>query len=90
MRTIEQVKQAIREPYAWPGGYPVYTIMADGELLCPDCARHFFRQIVRSTKDKARDGWQAIGAEVYWEGPAQQCAHCGKTLESAYGDPNGE
>jgi hypothetical protein len=87
---IEQVKRAIREPYAWPGGYPVYTIMADGELLCPDCARHNFQQIVRATNDTCRDSWQAAGAEVYWEGPDQECAQCGKALQSAYGDPDAE
>ena len=87
---LEQVKRAIREPYAWPGGYPVYTIMSDGALLCPDCARSEYRQIARSTKDKARDGWHAIGADVYWEGPDEPCGHCGKPLPSAYGDPDAE
>jgi hypothetical protein len=84
---IEQVKRAIREPYAWPGGYPVYTVMADGELLCPDCARHNFRQIAWATKNGGRGGWQAAGAEVYWEGSDQECACCGTALQSAYGDP---
>ncbi len=82
------VKNAIRHPYAWPGGYPIYTVMADGALLCPDCARHNFRQIVEATRDnKWRNDWSALGAEIYWEGPTQHCAHCGKPLESAYGDP---
>ena len=84
---LEQVKSAIRSPYAWPGGYPVYTFMEDGELLCPDCARDNYPLIARSTVDRDRSGWAAIGAEVYWEGPAEPCEHCGKALESAYGDP---
>ena len=24
--------------YAWPGGYPIYYVLADGETLCPACA----------------------------------------------------
>ncbi len=81
------VKNAIRHPYAWPGGYPIYTVMSEGELLCPECARQNFRQIAEATRDGLRDGWQALGAEAYWEGADQQCAHCGKDLPSAYGDP---
>ena len=83
---IESVKRAIREPYAWPGGYPVYTVMYDGELLCPDCARAEFRQIVRDTRLHV-GCWQARGAEVLWESDtAPMCCHCGKTLQTAYGD----
>jgi hypothetical protein len=83
--TLEQVKTAIRNPFAWPGGYPVYTVMADGELLCPDCARKEYRQIVQSTKNHYRDGWQAKGTLILWEG-FDYCCHCNKELESAYGE----
>ncbi len=83
--TLEQVKDAIRHPCAWPGGYPVYTIMTDGALLCPQCARENYRQIVHATKTRARSDWQAAGADVYWEGEPEPCGHCGKLLESAYG-----
>ena len=84
-QTIEQVKRAIREPFAWPGGYPVYTIMQDGEILCSVCAKDNFSAIVHATKTHDRSGWEAAGADILWEGE-EHCAHCGKTLESAYGD----
>ncbi len=86
--TLQQVKEAIRRPYAWPGGYPVYTILADGEMLCAACARAEFRQIARSTRDNLRDGWRAAGAAIHWEGPDEYCMHCNKALQSAYGDPD--
>ena len=83
---IEQVKRAIRELYAWPGGYPVYTVMSDGALLCAKCAKSEFRQIVRDTK-LGFYCWSAAGAEVLWESEAPQyCAHCNAHLESAYGE----
>ena len=82
---IQQVKRAIREPFAWPGGYPVYTVMADGELMCPDCAKENFRQIVAETYSRSNSGWRAAGAGVKWEGDDEQCCHCGKALQSAYG-----
>lgn len=83
---ISQVKRAIREPFAWPGGYPVYTVMADGELLCPDCAKANFTQIARDTYSRWGSSWRAAGAGVKWEGPAENCCHCNKALPSAYGD----
>ena len=85
---ITQVKQAIRHPFAWSGGYPIYTVMADGELLCPDCAKHNFKQIVRETYSRWERNWRAAGAGVKWEGEPEPCAHCGKMLESAYDNPD--
>ena len=81
---LQQVKDAIRNPYAWPGGYPVYTLLSDGDLLCCTCAKDNFRLIADSTKHNNFDGWKAEGALVLWEGE-EMCAHCGKVLESAYG-----
>ena len=83
---ITQVKSAIRSPYAWPGGYPVYTVMGDGDLLCCDCARAEFRQIVRDTYARHGGCWRAAGAGVKWEGEPEPCGHCGKPLVSAYAD----
>ena len=87
--TVARVRRAIRHKYAWPGGYPVYTVLADGALLCADCARANYRLISEQTRHPELDGgWCAAGAEIYWEGPSEPCGHCGKPLESAYGDPD--
>jgi hypothetical protein len=85
--TVQAVKSYIRNPYAFPGGYQLVLIMRDGELLCPDCAKAEFRQIVNSTKHNLRDGWAAGCVDIYWEGPAEYCAHCNTEIESVYGDP---
>ena len=29
---VEKVKTFIRQPYAWPGGYPLYAIANDEEV----------------------------------------------------------
>jgi hypothetical protein len=81
---LKQVKEAIRRPFAWPGGYPVYTVLSDGSMLCRTCARSEYRQIARATLADLRDGWCAVGTVIHWEG-AESCAHCDKDLESAYG-----
>ena len=82
---VEQVKQAIREPYAWPGGYPVYVVCSDGAMLCAACAKDNFKKIAEATKKYYSDGWRAVGAAILWEGE-EYCGHCGRLLESAYGE----
>lgn len=84
-RTINELKNAIRNPYTWPGGYPVYIVMQDGEMLCHDCARKEYQLILESTRMEDRSGWQCIGAQILWEGE-EFCGHCSKKLDSAYGD----
>jgi hypothetical protein len=84
-KTLRAVKQAIREPYAWPGGYPMYIVMADGESLSIAAARENWCSIVHSTINGYRDGWAAYGAEINWESELF-CAHSGERIESAYGE----
>lgn len=87
---VQQVKEFIRAPYAWPGGYPVALYMQDGECMCAKCAKDNFRLIARETKDADRSGWHAMATDVYWEGPDMYCANCNAPIASAYGDPENE
>jgi hypothetical protein len=88
---LVQVREAIRNPYAWPGGYPVYVVLCDGARLCPQCARNNYRLISEQTHNPALDcGWGAIGAEVFWEGADDYCADCNAPLPSAYGPVDSE
>lgn len=82
---LYQVKRAARDRYAWPGGYPLVVVMSDGAVLCPNCARSEFRLIARATRDNDCSGWAAIGAEVFWEGSDEFCAHCSAAIASAHG-----
>lgn len=82
-----QFRQTLRAgPYAWPGGYPILLICDDGGVLCFDCARSEARQIIRSIRYRFNNGWRVIGSDIHWEGPDEQCAHCGKAIPSAYGN----
>jgi hypothetical protein len=78
-------KEFVRHPFAWPGGYPLFAIMDDGACICRECAKSEAKQIIRSTRDHARDGWECIGVDVNWEDTDSYCAHCNKPIESAYG-----
>lgn len=83
---LQDVKRAIREPYAWPGGYPLYIVLADGEALSIDAARAEFRQVARATIAQDCSSWQAMGTEINWEDPSLYCAHSGDRIESAYAE----
>ena len=80
----QQVKQFIRQPYAWPGGYPMFLIMDDGGAICKDCARAEWPLICGSTRSNTSDGWRAEGVGVNWEDADLICDHCSNQIESAY------
>jgi hypothetical protein len=73
--------------YAWPGGYPMEYITADGGVLCPDCANGR-NGSEASTREDAPADWRMVDGGVHWEGPAHECDHCGAEIASAYGDPD--
>ena len=86
---LKEVKNAIRNKYAWPGGYPLFVVLADGEALSCDAARENWRQIVSATISGTvlpYDSWRAAGVEINWEDTDLFCAHSGARIESAYGE----
>lgn len=73
----------------WPGGYPTVLLMADGECIDAKSARENYRQIrecMRSPDGASRD-WTPEGVHIHYEGEPIICAHSGRTIESAYGEP---
>lgn len=84
MGIMRKVRDAIRNPYAWPGGYQKSVVMNDGGLLCPSCARKEHRGIAHDTLKGWRTGWDAAGVDCMWEGD-NYCYQCGAWL-SVYGD----
>lgn len=90
MKTIQSIKDIIRAPFAWPGGYAKILLMSDGEVICKGCAQDNYKLILRATREKDRSGWQAEGVFIHWEGAPLYCANCGCELQSEYGDPEQE
>lgn len=75
--------------YAWPGGYPIYYLFADGEVCCPDCANGENGSQAHEDRDGDHD-WLLVGQQVHYEGETLACVHCNRQIESAYGNPNEE
>jgi hypothetical protein len=81
-----KLRQAIRSKYAWPGGYPMYLVMSDGESLCMDCARKEYKLIAMANKQAFRDGWKPEAVDINYEDKELYCVHCNAQIESAYGE----
>lgn len=85
---IDRVKEAIRHPYAWPGGYELVAVTSDGALLCTDCLKSEFASVVDSIRNGIDDGWRVVGLgyEAIDAGTAGECGpdlvcicdHCGR------------
>lgn len=82
---LAKVKTAIRQPHAWPGGYPLYVVMADGEALSLAAAKTEWKTIVFAVF-RGDDSWLPASVEVNWEDGALYCCHTNERIESAYAE----
>jgi hypothetical protein len=84
-----ELKNFIRSGgYAWPGGYPCFLLMADGEVIDAKAARERYREVLGALRrGDTRSDCYSVGVEVHWEGAPLVCAHSGREIPSAYGDP---
>ncbi|MBK6906322.1 MAG: hypothetical protein IPH08_04135 [Rhodocyclaceae bacterium] len=84
-RAYEILWNTLAEKYAWPGGYPLYGIVADGEALCSTCGG--MPEVRDADEDDPSDAqWRLIAVEVNWEDADLFCAHCNGRIESAYAE----
>lgn len=81
---IEQFQKDIQEPYAWPGGYPRFFVMHDGEALSFQAAQENQSLLELALKEDSNDGWRVVACEINWENHELYCCHSNKLIESAY------
>lgn len=85
--TVSDFRRELKAgPYAWPGGYPRYFVMSDGEALSFKDAKENARQIMEAIRDRDNSGWRVVGVDVNWEDPELYSAHSGERIESAYSE----
>ena len=58
--------------HAWPGGYPIYYLDKQGNVLCAKCAS-------RDIDDAAA----VVAADINWESDLE-CDDCDEEIERAY------
>lgn len=83
---VKTLSERITEKYAWPGGYPMFLVMADSVPMCMNCAAKNEELILRSTNDGYESDWIVSCVGVNWEDADLRCEHCGGKIESAYGE----
>lgn len=73
--------------HAWPGGYPLYFVTADGAAFSFDAARAEAREIIAAilSGDKS-GGWQVVALETNFEDSNLICDISGNRIESAYAE----
>ena len=88
MLALKQLKEALRNgPYAWPGGYPLYFIAADGEALSFKAVQDNLKEVMRATYSRQYgNDWRVVGVQVNWEDDHLFCAHTNERIVSAYGE----
>lgn len=69
--------------YAWPGGYPLYYVLSDGESLCSNCMNDASNPIHVGPPN---DGWSVDDCAINYEDGQLYCAHCNERIESAYAE----
>jgi hypothetical protein len=96
--TIQELKahfyKGKMQAYAWPGGYPLFAVTADGAALCSTCVTKERKQIFRdthewnqSTRGRGRSsGWEVETVTVNYEDSSLHCDNCSKRIESAYAE----
>jgi hypothetical protein len=85
-----EVSRKPLDAYAWPGGYPMFYVFADGGCICPNCANRNITEIDEAMRTgrgrNSHGGWAIEGADVNYEDAELTCDHCHKTIEAAYAE----
>lgn len=80
------------DSFAWPGGYPMFYVFRDGGCICHDCANENIGEIDLAIREpnvlhaNSHGGWAIDAHDINWEDADLTCDHCGKQIESAYGE----
>lgn len=85
-KSMKIVKDIIRHPYVFPGGYEKVAITSDGGLLCHKCLKECYDTIAHSTLHGINDGFEVVGVDLTNNFEFNTyCDHCNKNL-SPYED----
>jgi len=87
LNTVADVKAALRAgEFAWPGGYQMFFITADGAPLSFQTVRAEFHHIVWDIRNKCSTGWRVCAVDINYEDGELFDAHTGERIPAAYCD----
>lgn len=85
--SLSNLKKILRAgQYSWPGGYPLYFIMADGEPASFAGVKSEWKRICRAhiAQTSYDREWIVAGYEINWEDPDLTCCISNQPIQSAY------
>ncbi len=89
--TVKQFDEALKNgPYAWPGGYPLFFLLSDGETLGFAAAADNADEIRWAIEHQDNSGWCVDAVAINWEDDFMICCHDGDPIPSAYGEGGDE
>jgi hypothetical protein len=71
-------------PYAWPGGYPLYFVTNDGEVLSFAAVLERIEEETRLIRSGERS--RIVACDVNYEDAALYCSHSNERIPSAYAE----
>ncbi len=86
MVSLEKIKYAIRNKYAWPGGYPLFFVTGQGEALSLQGAKEIWRDIIQAHNDHRHCDASIESIEINYDDPQLYCCVTNQLIESAYGE----
>ena len=80
---INALRYAVRNKYAWPGGYEIIGITTDGGLLCSSCMTKEYKLILDAIRSEDHSGWclSTTTTTVDFEN-FERCDNCNKFLDA--------
>ncbi len=85
--TIDDFDDAIDNgPYVWPGGYPLFFVMSDGDSLGFQAAVDNADEIREALINHDDHGWLVTACCINYEDDFLVCCHDGDPIPSAYGE----
>ena len=85
--TVKQFDEVLKNgPYAWPGGYPLFFLLSDGETLGFAAAADNAEEIRLAIANQDNSGWRVVACDINWEDDFMLCCHDGDPIPSAYGE----
>lgn len=85
--SLSNLKKILRSgQYSWPGGYPLYFIMGDGEPASHAGIRSEWKRICRAYLNQTSYDreWIVEAYEVNWENADLICCITDQPIEAAY------
>jgi hypothetical protein len=85
IRNSRELRATIRNGgYAWPGGYPLVFLTADGDCISFNAAEKQYWQCANDMRNFPSQ--RIVGCFIHWEGSPIECALSGEQIKSAYGE----